>query len=131
MIRYLTSLLLSVTANKFRLDLFQKTNSRERIEQVGIRKAYAPWATFSEEEDRMIISLQVELGNQWTRISDRVNETLGTDWSNDQVMHRFLQLEKEKKEGGRKMRKAVNFSMADDAQIIAFRNDWLETRTTT
>ena len=71
--RYLTSLLLSVTANKINRDLFRMENSAERIAEVGLRQVPAPRAIFSEAEDRMIISLQVEFKNRWKPIAERVN----------------------------------------------------------
>ena len=125
MIRYLTSLLLSVTANKLQLALYRETNSREVVAEVGIRQMHAPRADFSKEEDLNIISLQAELGNQWTVIAERVNEAFGTDWSNVRVRDRFLQMEVESKQGGRKYRKVI-FTKPEDDQILALRADYIK-----
>ena len=69
--RYLTSLLLSVTANKINRDLFRMENSAERIAEVGLRKKQASRAIFSEAGDRMIVSLQAEHGNNFALIAKR------------------------------------------------------------
>ena len=105
---------------------FRKNNTLERLEQMGLRKMYAPRSTFSEEDDRILISLQEEHGNKWTYIVDVMNEMTDTEWRMSQVRSRFLQLEIDKKQGGRKKRR-VNFSDADDAQLVAFRDEWLKT----
>ena len=97
---------------------------------MGLRKMYAPRSTFSEEDDRILISLQEEHGNKWTYIVDVMNEMTDTEWSMSQVRSRFRQLEIDKKQGGRKKRR-VNFSEADDAQLVAFRDEWLKTHTCT
>ena len=128
--RYLTSLLLSVTANKINRDLFRMENSTERIVEVGLRKKQASRAIFSEAGDRMIVSLQAEHGNNFALIAKRVNEKFETNWSNTIVRHRFNQLEKEEKEGGRKLRKVI-FSTADDDLIHASHADYLKTHKTT
>jgi hypothetical protein len=64
-----------------------------------------PRATFSKEEDLKITSLQKKHGNQWKLITERINETFETEWSNEQVRRWFLQLEIERKQGGRKLRR--------------------------
>ena len=125
MIRYLTSLLLSVTANKLQLALFKERNSRDVIAKIGLMQEYATRARFSEKEDRMIKSLQAELGNQWTVIVDRINKTFGTDWSNNQVKRRFRQMEIEMKQGGSKRRK-VDWTAYEDNQLLASRADYLK-----
>jgi hypothetical protein len=108
---------------------FRKNNTLEQLEQMGLRTMYAPRSTFSEEDDRILISLQEEHGNKWTYIADVMNEMTETEWSRSQLSNRFYQLEIYKKQGGRKKRK-VSFSKADDAQIVAFRDEWLKTRST-
>ena len=74
----------------------------------------------------MIISLQEKHGNQWTLITKRVNETFETERGVDQVGNRFIQLEKESKQGGR-MRRRVDFTTDEEDRLIAFRDDWLKT----
>ena len=125
MIRYLTSLLLSATANKLKRDLFRKRNSAERIAEVGLRKKQASRANFSEAEDRMIVSLQAEHGNNFALIAKRVNEKFETNWSNITVRDRFLQLEKEEKEGGRKLRKVI-FTGGEDEKILSFHGKYIK-----
>ena len=89
-----------------------------------------PRATFSKEEDLKITSLQKKHGNQWKLITERINETFETEWSNEQVRRWFLQLEIERKQGGRKLRR-VDFSEADDAQLVALRDKWIKKNKTT
>ena len=121
--RYLTSLLLSVTANKINRDLFRMENSTERIAEVGLRKVPASRAIFSEAGDRMIVSLQAEHGKNFALIAKRINETFETNYSNDVVRKRFKQLEKEEKDGGRKLRRII-FSNDDDDQIRTYRAEY-------
>ena len=123
--RYLTSFLLSVTANKINRDLFRMENSTERIVEVGLRKKQASRAIFSEAGDRMIVSLQAEHGNNFALIAKRVNEKFETNWSNNIVRHRFNQLEKEEKEGGRKLRKVI-FTGDEDEKILSFRGRYIK-----
>jgi hypothetical protein len=73
----------------------------------------------------MIISLQEKHGNQWTLITKRVNETFETERGMQQVVHRFIQLEKESKQGGRKKRR-VDFTQAEDDLIRASHADYLK-----
>ena len=91
MIRYLTSLLLSVTANELKLDMFRENNSPELLEQMGLRKKQA---NFSKEEDHMIKSLQKEHGNKWTLIARLTTETTDTERKADDVRCRWNQLHK-------------------------------------
>ena len=123
--RYLTSFLLSVTANKINRDLFRMENSAERIAEVGLRKKQASRAIFSEAGDRMIVSLQAEHGNNFALIAKRVNETFETNYSNNIVRNRFKQLEKEEKDGGSKLRKVI-FTDGEDAQILSFRGQYIK-----
>ena len=128
--RYLTSFLLSVTANKINRDLFRMENSAERIAEVGLRKKQASRAIFSEAGDRMIVSLQAEHGNNFALIAKRVNEKFETNWRNTIVRHRFLQLEKEEKEGGRKYRK-VDWDADADNRVLVLRVEYIKKNRTT
>ena len=112
------------------MNLFKQSNSKERIAQIGLKKVYSSRAVFSSDEDSMIISLQKERGNRWVYISAHINEMFETDWSNAQVCARFKKLETKRKQGGRKYRR-VDWTEAEDAQLIALRYDWLETHETT
>ena len=73
----------------------------------------------------MILSLKAELGNNFALIAARLNEMFETEWSNNIVRHRFLRLEKEEKQGGRKRRR-VDWDDKADNQLLAFRDEWME-----
>jgi hypothetical protein len=73
----------------------------------------------------MIISLKVELGNRWKVMAERINGTFGTEWSANQVQKRFLQLETERKQGGRKYRKVI-WTADEDARFLALRVEYIK-----
>ena len=73
----------------------------------------------------MIISLKVELGNRLKVMAERINETFGTEWSANQVNKRFLQLETERKQGGRKYRKVI-WTADEDAWFLALRVEYIK-----
>jgi hypothetical protein len=110
--------------------LFRKRNSTDVIAATGVRQKQAIRATFSEAEDSMIKSLQKVHGNKWEPITDRINATFETDRNADQVRHRFLQLEKEEKEGGRKLRR-VGWTSDQDAQYLVLRDEYIKKNGTT
>jgi hypothetical protein len=130
MIRYLTSLLLSVTANKLKRDLFRKRNSTDVIAATGVRQKHAIRSNFSKAGDSMILSLKAELGKKWGAITAHLNETIETEWSADQVRHRFNQLEKEEKEGGRRYRR-VDWTSNEDARVLVLRVEYIKKNRTT
>ena len=78
----------------------------------------------------MITSLQAEFGNDWKLITERINKTLGTDWSRDQVRARFNQMETERKQGGSKQRK-VGWTADEDARFVALHDEWNKKNKTT
>jgi len=105
--------------------MFREEQSPEFMAEIGLRNIHKPRANFSEEEICLIVSLQKELGNRWVAIADRLNEICKTNWSGAQVQQRFIQLEIEKKNGGRK-RNRVDWDAEADNQILVFRNQWME-----
>ena len=78
----------------------------------------------------MIISLKVELGNRWKVIAERINGTFGTEWSANQVKKRFLRLETERKQGGRKYRRVI-WTVDEDARFLALRVEYTKKNRTT
>ena len=78
----------------------------------------------------MILSLKAKLGSKWVPIAAHLNETFETEWSADQVRHRFNQLEKEEKEGGRKYRKVI-WTANEDARFLALHVEYIKKNRTT
>jgi len=97
---------------------------------MGIRKEHAPRALFSELEDGMIKRLQEEVGNKWTYITERINESSECEWDPVQVRTRFMQLEIEEADGHKKKRR-VNWTPDEDAQLISLCKKWLKRQTST
>lgn len=115
-------------SSPIKLEMFRNDTTLEQRARMGIRKEHAPRALFSELEDGMIKRLQEEVGNKWTYITERINESSECEWDPVQVRTRFIQLEIEEADGHKKKRR-VNWTPDEDAQLISLCKKWLKRQT--
>ena len=73
----------------------------------------------------MLNKLQTKHGNKWTTITRLLSESTGIERSWSQVEGRFRQLKVESADDHVQKRKVI-FTQTEDAQLVAFKNEWLE-----